>query len=77
MSISHCWSMVLGLGLLTNPGYTRVDARLRARLKHGVEAFLVAENLFDADYQEALGFPALGRSVRGGLRLRLFGASRP
>lgn len=67
----------VGLGLLTNPGYTRVDARLRARLKHGVEAFLVAENLFDADYQEALGFPALGRSVRGGLRLRLFGASRP
>ena len=67
----------VGLGLLTNPGYTRVDARLRARLRHGVEAFLVAENLFDADYEEALGFPALGRSVRGGLRLRLFGASRP
>ena len=67
----------VGIGLLTNPGYTKVDARLRARFKGGVEAFLVAENLFDEDYQEALGFPALGRSVRGGLRLRLFGGGRP
>jgi vitamin B12 transporter len=67
----------VGLGLLTNPGYTKVDARLRARLTGGVEAFLVAENLFDEQYQEALGYPALGRSVRGGVRLRLFGASRP
>jgi vitamin B12 transporter len=66
-----------GIGLLTNPGYTRVDARLWARIKGGLEAFLVAENLFDEEYQEALGYPALGRSVRGGLRLRLFGASHP
>ena len=27
-----------------------------------------------AAYQEALGYPALGRSVRGGLRLRVGGA---
>jgi outer membrane cobalamin receptor len=37
----------------------------------------VAENLLDADYQEALGYPALGRSLRGGLRLRLGGGPRP
>jgi outer membrane receptor protein involved in Fe transport len=67
----------VGLGLLSNPGYTRVDARLRARLKGGIEVFLVAENVFDEQYEEALGYPALGRSVRGGVRLRLFGASRP
>jgi outer membrane cobalamin receptor len=67
----------VGLGLTRNEGYTRVDARLRGNITASLEAFLVAENLFGADYQEALGYPALGRSVRGGLRLRLGGAPRP
>ena len=60
----------LGLGLTENPGYTRVDARVRGRIGHGLEAFVVAENLFDRDYQEALGYPALGLAVRAGLRYR-------
>jgi vitamin B12 transporter len=60
----------LGLGLTENPGYARVDARIRGRIARGLEAYLVAENLFDRDYQEALGYPALGRSVRAGLRYR-------
>lgn len=69
----------VGLGLANdpsyrNPSYTRLDARLRVRLVAALEAFVVADNLFDAAYQEALGYPALGRSVRGGLRLRVGGA---
>ncbi len=60
----------VGLGLTENSGYTRFDARSQVRLGHGLEAFVVAENLFDAQYQEVLGYPALGRSVRGGLRFR-------
>jgi outer membrane cobalamin receptor len=69
----------VGLGLASdpsyrNPSYTRLDARLRVRIVAAVEAFVVADNLFDAEYQEALGYPALGRSVRGGLRLRVGGA---
>jgi vitamin B12 transporter len=60
----------VGLGLTGNEGYTRVDARARLRVRGGLEAFLVAENLFDREYQEALGYPALGRAVRGGLRWR-------
>ena len=59
-----------GLGLTENEGYVRVDGRARLRLGHGLEAFVVSENLFDREYQEALGYPALGRSVRGGLRFR-------
>ena len=35
-----------------------------------LEAFVVGENLADREYQEALGYPALGRSVRAGLRFR-------
>jgi outer membrane cobalamin receptor len=65
-----------GIGLTTNPGYARLDARLRVRLVAALEAFVVADNLLDEAYQEALGYPALGRSVRGGLRLRV-GGVRP
>jgi outer membrane receptor protein involved in Fe transport len=57
-----------GIGLLANAAYTRFDARLRVALGHGFEAYVVSENLFDEDYMEALGYPALGRAVRGGLR---------
>jgi outer membrane cobalamin receptor len=63
----------VGLGLTRAPAYTRLDARLRVRLAGALEAFLVAENLLDAEYQEVLGYPALGRSLRGGLRLALGG----
>jgi outer membrane cobalamin receptor len=59
-----------GLGLLQNDGYTRLDARARVRVVRGLEAFVVGENLADAEYQEALGYPALGRTLRAGLRFR-------
>jgi len=60
----------VGLGLRENDGYARLDARARAKLARGFEAFVVAENVLDRDYQEALGYPALGRAVRAGLRFR-------
>lgn len=60
----------LSLGLLENEGYARLDARARVRIVRGLEAFVVGENLADREYQEALGYPALGRSVRAGLRFR-------
>jgi outer membrane cobalamin receptor len=65
-----------GLGLLTNEGYARLDGRARVRLGHGLEAFVVGENLLDREYQEVLGYPALGRAVRAGLRFQ-GGSSRP
>jgi vitamin B12 transporter len=66
----------VGLGLTRNPGYTRLDARVRVRLVGPLEAWLVGENLTDATYQQALGYPALPRSVRGGLGLTLGGAGQ-
>ena len=66
----------VGLGLTRNPAYTRLDARVHVRVGGPLEAWLVAENLTDASYQEVLGYPAPGRSVRGGLRLTLGGGSR-
>jgi outer membrane cobalamin receptor len=67
----------VGIGLTTNPGYARLDARLRVLLGGPLEAYVVGDNLTGEQYQEALGYPALGRAVRGGLRLRLGGGGRP
>jgi vitamin B12 transporter len=58
-----------GLGLESNDAYTRVDARLRSRVSRRLELLAVAENLFDADYHEVLGYPALGRALRFGVRV--------
>jgi vitamin B12 transporter len=66
----------VGLGLTRNAGYTRLDARVHVRIAGPLEGWLVGENLNDAAYQEVLGYPALGRAVRGGLRLVLGGAGR-
>jgi vitamin B12 transporter len=60
----------VGLGLTRNPRYERLDVRGRVRLFRGLEAYVVGENVLDEDYQEVLGYPALGVSVRGGLRYR-------
>lgn len=67
----------LGLGLTRNPGHARLDARLAWRVAGHLEAFATAENLLDAEYQELLGYPALGRSLRLGLRLDAGGAGQP
>lgn len=63
----------LGIGLTENPAYTRLDARVRAQIARGVEAYVASENLGGARYQDALGYPALGRSVRLGVRYRTGG----
>ncbi len=57
----------LALGLTTNEAYSRFDFRARVALTRGLEAYVVTENLFDRQYEEVLGYPALGRSVRVGV----------
>jgi vitamin B12 transporter len=66
----------VGLGLTRNPAYTRLDARLRVRVAGPLEAFVIGENLLDEQYEAVLGYPALGRTVRGGLRLAVGGRPR-
>lgn len=55
--------------ILTNPGHTTWDGRLAYLLTKQVRAFLSIDNLADADYMEPLGYPALRRAVRAGLRV--------
>jgi len=58
----------LGLGLTRNPGYARFDVAGHYELGHGVLLYARAQNLFDKQYQDALGYPALGRDARIGVR---------
>lgn len=58
----------LGLGFTRNPGYARFDIAAHYDLSYGVSLFARAANLFDKKYQDALGYPALGRDVRAGVR---------
>jgi len=58
----------LGLGLTSNPGYARFDIATHYDLSHGISFYARAANLFDKQYQDALGYPALGRDVRAGVR---------
>jgi vitamin B12 transporter len=58
----------LGLGLTRNPGYARFDVAGHYDFGHGVLLYARAQNLFDKRYQDALGYPALGRDARVGVR---------
>lgn len=56
------------LGITSNPGYARWDLAASFRSSHRVTYFAAFENLANDRYEEVLGYPALGRSVRAGLR---------
>ncbi len=48
--------------------YTKLDLALHWQVHKHLEIFVRAENLLDKRYQEAFGYPALGRGFYGGLR---------
>jgi outer membrane receptor protein involved in Fe transport len=56
-------------GLFDAPGYATVAAGGSWRLVRGIDLTARISNLFDREYEEALGFPALGRSVIVGVRV--------
>jgi outer membrane cobalamin receptor len=63
----------LGFGLTRNPGYARFDIASSYALGRGISLYARATNLFDKQYQDAMGFPALGRDVRVGMNYRSSG----
>lgn len=62
-----------GLGLKRNPGYSRFDLATSCLLARGVSLYGRVTNLLDKQYQETIGFPALGRDFRLGLNYRFSG----
>jgi len=63
------------LDLHDEEAYFRLDTRASIRLTTRVALHIAAENTLNRTYQDTLGYPALGRSVRVGCRLTL-GAGR-
>jgi vitamin B12 transporter len=55
--------------IVSNPGYTTWDARLSFKLVSQLSATAAIDNLANADYMEPLGYPALRRAIRVGLRV--------
>jgi outer membrane cobalamin receptor len=62
-----------GLNLTRNPGYSRFDLATSYNLGRGMSLYARATNLLDKLYQDALGYPALGRDVRVGMNYRFTG----
>ena len=56
-----------------NPGYARFDMAASYNLSRGLSLYARAANLFDKQYQDAIGFPALGRDVRVGVKYEFSG----
>ena len=55
--------------VFTNPGYVTTMAGVSFSIRSGVEVFGRVTNLFDQAYEEALGYPALGRAGIVGIRI--------
>jgi len=55
-------------GQIINPGYARFDLAASYNMPHGVSVYGRIANLADKQYQEAYGYPALGREFRIGVK---------
>jgi len=62
-----------GLGLSRNPGYARFDIATSCLIARGISFYGRVANLFDKQYQDTIGFPALGRDYRLGFNYRFSG----
>jgi vitamin B12 transporter len=56
-----------------DPGYARFDVAVSYRVQKRTTLFVRAENVLNRQYETALGYPALGREIRVGLKLRIGG----
>jgi len=56
-----------------NPGYARFDLATSYNFGRGISFTGRVANLFDKQYQDAIGFPALGRDFRLGMDYRFSG----
>lgn len=62
-----------GFGIDHAPGYARVDLGGWYSVTTRMAAYANVENALDKQYQEVVGYPALGFSVRAGIRFRIGG----
>jgi len=65
-----------GLGFTRNPGYARFDFATSYNFGRGISFTGRVTNFLDKHYQEAIGFPALGRDFRLGMNYRFGGRNQ-
>ncbi|MGH9758219.1 MAG: TonB-dependent receptor domain-containing protein, partial [Candidatus Acidiferrales bacterium] len=58
----------LGLGFTSDPSYVRWDFAANLPLRYGLSMNAQVHNLFDRRYSGAIGYPALGRNFRLGMK---------
>jgi outer membrane receptor protein involved in Fe transport len=63
----------LGFGITHAAGYARVDAGGWYAMTSRVTAYASVNNLLNRRYEEVVGYPALGITVRAGFRFRIGG----
>jgi outer membrane cobalamin receptor len=63
----------LGLGIHHAAGYARIDLGAWYKIQSHVTAYANLENALNKEYEEVLGYPALGINVRAGLRFTFGG----
>jgi outer membrane cobalamin receptor len=56
-----------GYCITSDPSYVRWDAATTVPVAKGLSAIAQVQNLFDRKYQDAVGYPALGRGYRVGI----------
>ena len=56
-----------GLGITSDPSYVRWDVATTVPVAKGLSAIAQVQNLFDRQYQDAVGYPSLGRNYRVGI----------
>jgi len=57
-----------GLEITSDPSYVRWDTAASIPLRYGLTVFTQVQNLFDRKYEDAVGYPVLGRNYRLGLK---------
>jgi outer membrane cobalamin receptor len=60
-------NMCTGPCITSDPSYVRWDAATTVPVAKGLSAIAQVQNLFDRKYQDAVGYPALGRGYRVGI----------
>lgn len=58
----------LGMGITSNPSWVRWDMAATIPIHYGFSFTSRVENLFDRQYEDAVGYPALGRNFRLGMK---------
>ncbi len=68
--VGSTWDESAATGKKKLDDYVRFDFRGDVRLLRDITVYLAVDNLFDNDYEEAVGVPATGARLRAGVRAR-------